>query len=116
MAALDVGGPSVIRLLRKRELLDNGLGTRSNRLWHSGAAAAGNAGTKDANFAALVRESESYGLSAAEGHDAIDHQLSAFADNWDDATEHSRLRNADKWSHRNRRVRPRSAFFVYENT
>ncbi|WP_241258461.1 type II toxin-antitoxin system HipA family toxin [Rhodococcus sp. KRD175] len=81
-----------------------------------GRGSDGNAGTKDANFAALLRESEIYGLSAADGRGIIDHLVSAIADNWDDAAEIARLSAADKRSLRNRQVLPRAAFFGYENT
>lgn len=63
------------------------------------------------NFAALARESETYGLSAAEGRDIIDQLVSTIGDNWDDAAEVARLSAADKQKLRERQVLPRSAFF-----
>lgn len=76
----------------------------------------GDHGAKVSNFAALVRESETYGISAAEGRDIIDHLVSAIRDNWDDAAEVARLSAADKQNLRERQILPRAAFFDYEDT
>lgn len=75
----------------------------------------GNRGAKVSNFAALVRESETYGLSGAEGRDIIDHLVSTIRDSWDDAAEVARLSAADKQKLRERQVLPRAAFFGYED-
>lgn len=75
----------------------------------------GDRGAKVSNFAALVRESETYGLSAAEGRDIIDHLVSTIRDSWDDAAEVARLSAADKQKLRGRQVLPRAAFFDYED-
>lgn len=74
----------------------------------------GDRGAKVSNFAALMRESETYGLSAAEGRDIIDHLVSTIRDSWDDAAEVARLSTADKQKLRERQVLPRAAFFDYE--
>lgn len=74
----------------------------------------GDRGTKVSNFAALVRESETYGLNAAEGRDIIDHLVSSIRDNWDDAAEVARLSAADKKNLHGKQVLPRAAFFNYE--
>lgn len=71
----------------------------------------GDHGARVSNFATLVRESQTDGLSAAEGRDIIDHLVSAIRDNWDDAAEVARLSAADKESIRNRSILPRAAFF-----
>ncbi|WP_159500808.1 type II toxin-antitoxin system HipA family toxin [Microbacterium sp. 18062] len=71
----------------------------------------GDRGAKVSNFAALVGESETYGLSAAEGRYIIDHLVSTIRDNWDDAAEVARLSAADKQNLRERQVLPRAAFF-----
>ncbi|MFT4166798.1 MAG: HipA domain-containing protein [Microlunatus sp.] len=71
----------------------------------------GDRGTKISNFAALVGESETYGLSAAEGRDIIDQLVSTIRDAWDDAAEIARLSPADKQLLRDRQVLPRAAFF-----
>lgn len=75
----------------------------------------GDRGAKVSNFAALVRESETYGLNAAEGRDIIDHLVSTISESWDDAAEVSRLSAADKQKLRGRQVLPRAAFFDYED-
>lgn len=75
----------------------------------------GDHGAKVSNFAALVRESETYGLSAAQARDIIDHLVSAISDNWNDAAEVARLSAADKKSLRERQILPRAAFFDYED-
>ncbi len=75
----------------------------------------GDRGAKTSNFAALVRESETYGLSATEGRDVIDHLVSSIDENWDDAAEVARLSAADQQSLRERQILPRAAFFDYED-
>lgn len=72
----------------------------------------GDRGAKVSSFAALVRESETYGLSAAQGRDIIDHLVSTIRDSWDDAAEVARLSAADKQKLRERQVLPRAAFFA----
>jgi serine/threonine-protein kinase HipA len=76
----------------------------------------GDLGAKVSNFAALVRESETYGLSVAEGRDIIDQLVSTIRDHWDDAAEIARLSAADKQTLRERQILPRAAFFDYEAT
>lgn len=76
----------------------------------------GDRGAKVSNFAALVRESETYGLSAARGRNIIDHLVSTIRDNWDSAAESARLSTADKQSLCERQILPRAAFFDYVNT
>lgn len=75
----------------------------------------GDHGAKVSNFAALVRESENYGLSAAQAREIIDHLVSAISDNWNDAAEVARLSAADKKSLRERQILPRAAFFDYDD-
>ena len=75
----------------------------------------GDHGAKVSNFAALVPESETYGLSAAQARDIVDHLVSAIRDNWNDAAEGARLSAADKKSLRERQILPRAAFFDYED-
>lgn len=76
----------------------------------------GDHGAKVSNFAALVRESETYGLSAGEARNIIDVLVSAIHDNWDDAAEVARLSAADKQNLRRRQILPSAAFFDYEDT
>lgn len=76
----------------------------------------GDNGAKVSNFAALVRESETYRLSAAQARDIIDHLVSAIGGNWDDAPQVARLSAADKMSLRERQIRPKAAFFDYDVT
>lgn len=75
----------------------------------------GDRGAKVSNFAALVGESETYGLSAAEARHVVDHLVSTIDDNWDDAAEVARLSPADKQILRERQVLPRAAFFGYKD-
>jgi serine/threonine-protein kinase HipA len=75
----------------------------------------GDRGAKMSNFAVLLRESETYGLSGAEGREIIDHLVSSIRDNWDDAAEVARLSAADKQNLRERQVLPAAAFFDYED-
>jgi serine/threonine-protein kinase HipA len=72
----------------------------------------GNPGAKVSNFAVLLRESETYGLSAVQGRDVIDHLVSTIGDSWDDAAEAARLSAADKRRLRETQVLPRAAFFT----
>lgn len=74
----------------------------------------GDRGAKVSNFAALVSESETYGLNAAEGRDIIDHLVSSIRDNWDDAAEVARLSAADKQKLQRKQLLPRAAFFDYK--
>ncbi|KJC63615.1 type II toxin-antitoxin system HipA family toxin [Agreia bicolorata] len=74
----------------------------------------GERGAKVSNFAALLRESETYGLSAADGREIIDCLVSGIRENWDAAAEVARLTAADKKKLRDRQVLPRAAFFDYE--
>ncbi|MBM7504224.1 type II toxin-antitoxin system HipA family toxin [Agromyces aurantiacus] len=74
----------------------------------------GDGGAKVSNFAALVGESETYGLNAAEGRDIVDQLVSSISENWDDAAEIARLSAADKRTLRAKQVLPRAAFFEYE--
>ncbi|MCY7289448.1 MAG: HipA domain-containing protein [Cryobacterium sp.] len=76
----------------------------------------GDAGEKVSNFAALVRESETYGLNAAEGREIIDQLVSSIQDNWADAAEVARLSASDKHKLRDKQVLPRAAFFDFEPT
>ncbi|MGY4720191.1 type II toxin-antitoxin system HipA family toxin [Naumannella huperziae] len=73
----------------------------------------GEHGAKVSRFAALVRESETYGLCAAQARDIVDHLVSAIRDNWNDAAEVARLSAADKKSLRERQILPKAAFFDY---
>ena len=61
-----------------------------------------------------MRESEIYGLSAADGRDVVDRLVSSVHDNWDAAAEAARLTAADKKKLRDKQVLPRAAFFDYE--
>lgn len=74
----------------------------------------GDRGRKVSNFAALVRESETYGLNATEGREIIDQLVSSIRDNWDAAAEVARLSSSDKQKLQERQVLPRAAFFDYE--
>lgn len=74
----------------------------------------GDRGTKVSNFAALVSESETYGLSSAEGRHIIDQLVSSIRENWDAAAEVARLSAADKKKLEEKQVLPRAAFFEYE--
>lgn len=74
----------------------------------------GDRGAKVSNFAALVGESETYGLSAAEGRDIVDQLVTSVGENWDDAAEIARLSAADRQTLRAKQVLPRAAFFDYE--
>lgn len=76
----------------------------------------GNPGAKVSNFAALVRESETYGVNAAQARDIIDHLVLAIHENWNDAAEAARLSAADKKNLREKQVLPRAAFFDYSDT
>ncbi|WP_337005772.1 MULTISPECIES: HipA domain-containing protein [unclassified Microbacterium] len=76
----------------------------------------GDPGAKVSNFAALVGESETYGLSASQGRAIIDQLVASIDDNWDDAAEVSRLSAADRTQLRSRQILPRAAFFGYEAT
>lgn len=73
----------------------------------------GDPGPKVSSFAALVRESETYGLSAAEARGIIDHLTATIHEHWNDAAESARLTAADKKILRERQVLPRAAFFDY---
>ncbi|MET4781512.1 HipA domain-containing protein [Glaciihabitans sp. UYNi722] len=74
----------------------------------------GDGGEKVSNFAALVRESETYGLNAAEGRDIVDHLVSSIRDNWADAAEVARLSASYKQNLYDKQVLPRAAFFDFE--
>ncbi|MCY7413405.1 MAG: HipA domain-containing protein, partial [Salinibacterium sp.] len=74
----------------------------------------GDGGERVSNFAALVRESETYGLNAAEGREIIDQLVSSIRDNWADAAEVARLSAADKQKLRDKQMLPRAAFFDFE--
>ncbi|NWL33920.1 type II toxin-antitoxin system HipA family toxin [Paenarthrobacter nitroguajacolicus] len=74
----------------------------------------GDRGAKVSNFAALVGESETYGLNAAEGRDIIDNLVSSIRETWDAAAEVARLSEADKHQLFGKQVLPRAAFFDYE--
>lgn len=76
----------------------------------------GDSGERVSNFAALVRESETYGLNAAQGRDVVDHLVSDIRENWADAAEVARLSASDKQKLQNKQVLPRAAFFDYEPT
>ena len=71
----------------------------------------GDRGRKVSNFAALVRESETYGLNATEGREIIDQLVPSIRDNWDAAAEVARLSSSDKQKLQERQVLPRAAFF-----
>jgi len=73
----------------------------------------GDPGARASNFAALVQESETYGLRAAQARDVIDHLVASIQDNWDDAAEVARLSASDKQTLRARQILPRAAFFDY---
>ncbi|RFA12582.1 hypothetical protein B7R21_09550 [Subtercola boreus] len=73
----------------------------------------GDRGARVSNFTALVGESETYGLSAAEARDVIDRLVSSIEENWDGAAEMARLSAADKRKLREKQVLPRAAFFGY---
>lgn len=71
----------------------------------------GDQGAKISNFAALIGESEIYGLSAAKGREIIDMLVASISENWDDAADVARLSAADKQRLREKQVLPRAAFF-----
>jgi serine/threonine-protein kinase HipA len=72
----------------------------------------GDRGAKVSNFAALISESEVYGLSAAKGREIVDQLVSSISENWDAAAEIARLSAADKRRLRETQVLPRAAFFA----
>jgi len=72
----------------------------------------GDRGAKVSNFAALIGESEVYGLSAVKGREIVDQLVSGISDNWDAAAEIARLSAADKRRLRETQVLPRAAFFA----
>ncbi len=71
----------------------------------------GDRGAKVSNLAALIRESEVYGLSAAKGREIVDQLVSSISENWDAVTEIARLSAADKRRLRETQILPRAAFF-----
>jgi len=71
----------------------------------------GDPGAKVSNFAALISESETYGLSAAKGREIVDQLVSSISENWDAAAETARVSAADKRRLRETQVLPRAAFF-----
>lgn len=73
----------------------------------------GQPGEKTSNFATLVAESETYGLSVAQARDVVDQLVASIEDSWDDAADTARLSAADKQSLRGKQVLPRAAFFDY---
>ncbi|GAA2231585.1 HipA domain-containing protein [Herbiconiux moechotypicola] len=75
------------------------------------AMAYGRGGAKVSNFAALAQESETYGLSRAQGWEIIGQLVSSIDDNWDDAADIGRLSSADKRQLAKRQILPRAAFF-----
>ncbi|MDO9397403.1 MAG: HipA domain-containing protein [Herbiconiux sp.] len=78
------------------------------------AMAYGRGGARVSSFAALLRESETYGLSEAEGREIIDKLVSSVHDNWDEAADIARVSAADKRQLSERQLLPRAAFFDYE--
>ena len=68
-------------------------------------------GEKKSNFAALVAESETSGLSGSAARDVVDQLVSSIEDNWVDAADAARLSAADKQKLRERQVLPTAAFF-----
>lgn len=75
----------------------------------------GDRGVRVSNFAALVRESQTYGLDATKAREIIHHLVSTIEDSWDEATDVARLSAADKRTLRQRQILPRAAFFDDEN-
>lgn len=75
----------------------------------------GDGGSKVSNFAALVRESETYGLNAAKARDIIDALVASIRENWDDAADSARLSVSDKQTLKRKQLLPRAAFFDYEH-
>lgn len=73
----------------------------------------GEPGEKNSNFAALVAESETYGLSVTEARDVVDQLVASIEDNWDDAADAARLSAADKQTLGEKQVLPRASFFDY---
>lgn len=72
----------------------------------------GEPGEKTSNFALLIAESETYGLSHAGARDVVGQLVTSIEENWDDAAEAARLSAADKKSLRAKQVLPRAAFFA----
>lgn len=72
----------------------------------------GDRGAKVSNFAALMSESDVYGLSAAKGREIVDQLVSSISENWDAAAEIARLSAADKRRLRETQVLPSAAFFA----
>ena len=77
------------------------------------AMAFGRGGEKISNFGALIRESETYGLSGLEARDMIDQLVETIREEWDDAAEAARLSESDKQRLFDRQLLPRAAFFEY---
>lgn len=73
-------------------------------------------GARVSNFAALVKESEIYGISAGEAHDIIEHLADTINENWDEAADRARLKIADKDKLAKMQLLPRAAFFDHEGT
>lgn len=75
----------------------------------------GDRGAKVSNFAALLAESETYGVRAKEGREIIDRLTSSIDENWDAAADVARLSAADKKRLRGMQILPRAAFFEYDS-
>ena len=71
----------------------------------------GENGARVSSFPALVRESETYGLNAAEARDVIEELETGIRENWHDAADAARLSAADKSTLEEKQLLPRAAFF-----
>lgn len=73
----------------------------------------GERGARVSNFAALVGESETYGLGAAAAREVIDHLVATIRENWQEAADAARLSTADARRLFEKQILPRAAFFDY---
>ena len=69
------------------------------------------AGESRSNFAALIAESDTYGLARSAAGALVEKLVTSIEENWDEAANISRLSAADKKSLRNKQILPRAAFF-----
>jgi serine/threonine-protein kinase HipA len=63
------------------------------------------------NFAALIKESETYGLSAEQARGVVGNLVASIEKNWDESADAARLTAADRKMLRGKQILPRAAFF-----
>jgi len=69
------------------------------------------AGESRSNFAALIAESDTYGLTRSAAGALVEKLVTSIEENWDEAANIARLSAADKKSLRNKQILPSAAFF-----